>query len=177
MRRLSASGTAILVGAILAVFVAGPTAAAGSHQPDGWARYYKFHSYDGSNNVDPGPWVGKNVYNATATNQIAKRRFVGATLEGDYFEFQVAIQNDGSADRFRVHGGPADSTVKYLHGSTNITSAVVDGTFRTPSLGSGEIYTIKVRMEGGEQLIELTSVAAPTKTDAVKVKVRFVCGC
>jgi hypothetical protein len=171
------SGTAIVIAAVVAAFVAAPVAAGGSHQPDGWARYYKFHSGSGTNTVDPGPWAGKNVYNLTATNQVAKRRFIGATLEGDYFEFQVAIQNDGSADRFRVRAPESFSTTKYLHGSTNITSAVVNGTFQTPLLASGEIYRIKVRIDGGDQPVELTSVADPAKTDVVRVKVKFECGC
>ena len=54
---------------------------------------------------------------------------------------------------------------------------MVNGKFQTPLLASGEIYRIKVRIDGGDQPVELTSVADPAKTDVVRVKVKFECGC
>lgn len=179
MRRLSSTGIAILLGALLAVFVATPAAAAG-HQPDGWVRYYQYHSGFGGNIVAPTAWVGQNIYNLSGTGQVAKRTTSGTYETGSYFEFQVFIQNDGSADRFKVHATGQGSTFKYLHGTTNITSAVVAGTYQTPSLGSGDTYTLKVRVRiaTGARLITLTSVANSTKKDAVKVKVTYSsCGC
>jgi hypothetical protein len=78
-------------------------------------------------------------------------------------------------------------TVKYFRGSTNITSAVVGGTFTTPLLGPGEEHLIKVKVTRDadnfdtgnlRRLISLTSVGNSSKSDAVKLVMRHaVCGC
>ena len=77
--------------------------------------------------------------------------------------------------------------MKYFHGTTNITSAVVDGTFTTPSLAPGEHYLVKVKVRRDadsfdandiRRLVLLTSVGNPSRTDSVKVVLdQVVCGC
>ena len=58
------------------------------------------------------------------------------------------IENDGSTDRFRIGAAGSDDnwTVKYFRGTTNITSAVEDGTYQTRSLGHGEKVMLKVKV-------------------------------
>ncbi len=187
MRSRRLSGL-ILVTAALALFGAAPVSASGSvgvhtsavtHKPDGWIRYYRYHSTFG-NYVDPSPWVGNNIYNTTGTNQTNKQPAAGAYEPGDFFEWQVTVQNDGAADRFKFRATGAGSTFTYRHGTTNITNAVVAGTFKTPSLASAGTYTITVRalIATGQRLITIKSVADPTKVDAVLAKVKYSsCGC
>jgi hypothetical protein len=62
--------------------------------------------------------------------------------------------------------------VTYFHGTTNITSQVVSGTYRTGTLavGADEIITAKAAYLGGQNLSRLvtaTSVGGGSK-DAVK---------
>jgi len=124
------------------------------------------------------PWTGNNIYNTTGTNQtVQEKQYSG----GDCFvtwQFQISVQNDGTkSDRFSVKAtGPAVSasswTVKYFHGTTNVTSLVVNGTYRTGALsaGSSEIITAKAEYLGGQNLSRLvtaTSVGGGTK-DTVK---------
>ena len=67
-------------------------------------------------------------------------------------------------------------TVTYFHGTTNITSAVVAGTFTTSSLGVGATYliTAKVKITSSAptgssftRLVTITSAHDGTKQDAV----------
>ena len=52
---------------------------------------------------DTKPWLGKNIYNTTGHNQTVTKNEVGSYLDGEYFVFKVAVQNDGStSDRFKV---------------------------------------------------------------------------
>ena len=102
-----------------------------------------------------------------------------------------SLENDGaSSDRMRVQAtGTAvyGWKVKYYVGTKNVTSAVVNGTFTTPSLASGEALLLKVKVTREElfdtdvlrRLMSVTSVSNPNKVDAVKLVLEagHTCGC
>jgi len=172
----------LLLGALAAGLLASPALAGARYQPDGLIRQatsgapggaflYTFH----------GPWLGKHIYNATGAHQTAVEVAMGSTMAlGTYYTFDISIQNDGSAtDRFRVNatGVPSAWVVTYSRGTTNITSAVVTGTYRTPSLAPGATYLISARITLPQssnlsfsvaRLVTIRSVGDPTKIDAVK---------
>ncbi len=140
----------------------------GSRKPDGRIRL-----------GTSGPLAGNNVYNTTGAGQTR----TGSAARGATITYGVSIQNDSttSADRFKVKAtGAATSqyTVTYLSGVTDITSAVVAGTYLTPFLAPGGSYLITVRVKvrsnaavgsSVARLVTLTSVANPSKRDAVKL--------
>ena len=95
--------------------------------------------------------------------------------------FGISIQNDGtSADSFTVKAtGTATSkyTVKYFQGTTDITAAVVAGTYSTRSLAPAATYliTAKVTVKSSAtvgskvtRLVTITSVGDTAQKDAVK---------
>ena len=95
--------------------------------------------------------------------------------------FGISIQNDGTtADSFKVKAtGTAASgyTVKYFRGTTDITAAVVAGTYKTTSLAPAATYLITAKVtvkstaavgSSVTRLVTLTSVGNGTKKDAVK---------
>jgi hypothetical protein len=158
----------VLATLALSAMSAASAAAAGAHKPDGWVRYGGLHDTpDDIDYPDPGALKGKNIYNTTALHQTATHTGP-ATGPNGYHYFTVTIQNDGASDRFKVKGG--GTYAKYFNGSTNITSQVKAGTYQTASLAAGAKTTITVRLNwGGPALVTITSVADPTKKDAVKV--------
>ena len=135
-------------------------------KPDGWIR------------LGTGAYVGNNVYNTTATGQSR----TGSALRGHTVTFGIAIQNDGSGamDRFKVKAtGTATTTytVKYYRGTTDITAAVVAGTYTTASLAPGATFlitakvTVKSTAAVGSKvtrLVTFTSVGNSAKKDAVQ---------
>ena len=73
-------------------------------------------------------------------------------MRGKTVKFSVSVQNDSSSasDTFKLLATGTVSamyTVKYFHGTTNITAAVVAGTYTTPSLGVGASYVITVKVK------------------------------
>jgi hypothetical protein len=163
----------------VAALTTGPVLAATKHQPDGWVRFEGYRAC-GTFVSNPGAWKGKDIYNTTALNQTAKVN-TGVGCDGDYVAFTVTIQNDGASDRFKVKGGGTFATTKYFKGTTNITSQVKAGTYQTASLATGAKTTITVRIAPNyteSVLVTLTSVADPTKKDAVKAAPKYQsCGC
>ena len=132
---------------------------------------------DGRIRLGTGAFVGDNVYNTTGAGQSR----TGSAAKGKTITFGISIQNDGSgADRFKVKAtGAAASayTVKYFHGTTDITAAVVAGSYLTPSLAPGATYLITARVtvkstaavgSSVTRLVTLTSVGNSVKKDAVK---------
>jgi hypothetical protein len=96
--------------------------------------------------------------------------------------FRISVQNDGNGpDSFRLQatGSAAPGyKVRYYWKSTEITSAIVAGTFATPTLKPGYRYVIeawvKVTASAGpsvSRLVTITSVGDNTKVDAVKFQV------
>jgi alpha-tubulin suppressor-like RCC1 family protein len=153
-------------------------------RPDGRIRLGT-HGYPGKTTSFHATYVGNNVYNTTAVGQRATVENFNE-LEGAFYTFDISIQNDGTrADRFKVKAtgaGTAGWTVTYSHGSTNVTSAVVAGTYQTPSLAPGAAYVITARITnaGGNfaRLVTIRSAADPAKIDAVRFGYKLgACGC
>jgi len=132
------------------------------------------------------PFVGNNVYNTSGARQKATLENFNE-VEGAFYTFDISIQNDGTrADRFKVKATGAATawwTVAYFRGTTNITSAVVAGTYRTASLVPGSTYLIRARITiigSGSlaRLVTIRSVADTSKVDAVKFAYKpMACGC
>jgi hypothetical protein len=154
-------------------------------KPDGRIRWGA-HGYPGRDRATNLPFVGNNVYNTTGIAQTAIVKNFNE-LEGSYYSFDISIQNDGNRpDTFKVKAtgtGTAGWTIRYYRGTTNITTAVVAGTFSTSSLVPGATYLIRARMTvkaGGNvtRLVTIRSVANPTKIDTVKFNYKeTACGC
>lgn len=153
-------------------------------KPDGRIRLGAT-GYPGKIKTLRGPFAGNNVYNSTGARQTDVEESYAASVVGSYYSFDVSIQNDGTtADSFKVKATGIANVypVKYFHGTTNITSAVVAGTFRTASLAPGATYliTAKVTPGGGDitRLVTIRSASDPTKKDAVKLGLKEVaCEC
>jgi hypothetical protein len=181
---------AMLLGVTTSSALAGAAPAAG-RQPDGRIRLQKITYELFPTETYSRPWIGNNIYNTTADGQTARESWYDTTPGWQTWIFGVSVQNDGTSnDRIRLQatGTPLEGwTVKYFRGTTNITSAVVGGTFTTPLLGPGEEQVIKVKVTRDadyfdtghlRRLISLTSVGNPNKSDAVKLVMRHViCGC
>jgi len=131
---------------------------------------------DGRIRKGTGSLIGNNVYNLTGVNQTK----TGSTTRGSTITFGLSLQNDGASDTFEVRAtGSTTSqyTVVYFRNSTNITSAVVAGTYTTPVLAKGDTFliTAKVKVNSSAavgssvtRLVTVTSVADSSKKDAVK---------
>jgi hypothetical protein len=169
----------LLLGAVMAALIVTPALAAARYQPDGLIRMATAGVLGYPSSPFDGPWLGKNIYNATGAHQSAVWVSSGSTGPS-FFTWGISIQNDGSAaDRFKVKatGAPSAWIVTYSRGTTNITSAVVAGTYRTPSLAPGATYLIHAKitinfssnLSGNlTRLVTIRSVANSTKVDAVK---------
>jgi hypothetical protein len=169
---LTVSGTDLYVG--------GPFAnAAGIATADRIARWALGipRKPDGRIRRGTGEFVGNNIYNTTGANQTR----TGSATPGHTITFGISIQNDSTrADRFEVKAiGTAVSSyvVKYFRGTSDITAAVVAGTYQTWSLTPGAAYlitarvTVKSEAAAGSKvarLVTITSVANSAKKDAVK---------
>ena len=123
-------------------------------------------------------YVGNNVYNTTGTSQSR----TGSALRGHYVTFGISIQNDGTnADQFKVKATGTATTrysVKYYRGTTDITSAVVAGTYTTTTIAKGSTFYITAKVlvkstatvgSSVTRLVTLTSVGDAAKKDAVKL--------
>jgi hypothetical protein len=125
-------------------------------------------------------YVGNGIYNTTGTGQTVtakKRRTRRAT-------FFVGVQNDGTVnDTFTIIGAGDRKgfRVRYFGGHTDITSAVVAGSFRLRSLASGQQRVIKlvVKVKATAKkgilrswLVTARSTNNTTKADTVRAKVK-----
>jgi CSLREA domain-containing protein len=131
---------------------------------------------DGRIRKGSGSYVGDNIYNNTGANQTRS----GKGAKGATLTFGVSVQNDGPSDSFLIHAfGSATSqyTITYLHGSTDITAAVVAGSFTTPALSSGSTYLITVKVKVGStasasssvtRFVSIISTNDGSKVDTVK---------
>jgi|GEM_PF-4797872 len=145
-----------------------PVAAPVVRRPDLWVR-----------RADRATWVGDDRYAPTAqTVTVTVRR-------GKSVRLWVAAENDGTDPQVLVLRGTGTGkglTVAYHRGSKLITSPVVAGIYRLPSLAPGaELRTIRVDVKVSKKLIRgvrrtLTVRATAVGTDVrdlvtVKVKV------
>jgi hypothetical protein len=159
-----------------------PTAssATGTHQPDGWVRLSEecyVGPFEGCDDSLRTPWIGDGIYNLTAEGQTVVDKAPGGEI---YAVFEVTIENDGDAiDSFTLQaargGDASEFGWDFFSGDTNITDAVVAGTFETPTLAPGDTYVITVTSyaDPGNQLMTITSVGDPGRKDAVKVTYKF----
>jgi hypothetical protein len=92
-------------------------------------------------------------------------------------KFRISIQNDGTAaERIKVKAGGSGAgwKIQYFHLTTNITTEVVAGTYRTPLLAAGGSYLIKAKLTTRAdplkvvRLVTLTSGHDSSRQDAVK---------
>jgi hypothetical protein len=153
-------------------------------RPDGWIRFKSYQSPFGTHPY-PSPWSGDNVYGSTGQYQTESMRAMGAYERGTRLVFVVAIQNDGAPDRILVEAsGTGSWPVAYFDGRTDVTQAVVNGTYLTDRLGTGERAFLKVKVKlGGPgssvmRRVLLTSLGDPDRQDVVRLKVDYsTCGC
>ena len=170
-RALASSSTALFVGG-------GFGDAAGIATADYIAKWtLPVLKPDGRIRLGTGAYIGDNVYNTTGVNQ-AK---TGSKAKGKTVKFSISVQNDSaaSADTFKlIATGTASAmyTVKYFHGTTDITAAVVAGTYTTPTVAAGGAYVITVKVKVNTtatvgssitRLVTIASVGDNTKQDAV----------
>jgi hypothetical protein len=144
----------------------------------------------GTASGNPDPYVGNGVYNTTGAHQTSRADYYSTMVSAFTFTFDISIQNDGTrADRFKVKAtGTAASgwKVRFFRGTTNITTAVVAGTYQTSSLAPSATYLIKAKVTrtlqgvnpGPWRLVTIASSADATKKDAVKFVMKLAtCGC
>ncbi len=124
--------------------------------------------------------IGEGVFNSTGAGQTV----TGKVLPGATAIFNVTVQNDGLvADTIQLHGAAklAGFTVKYFAGTTNITTPVTSGAYATASLAPAGTALIQIRITASKtakigavynDLLTASSVADPTKADAVKAVVK-----
>ena len=128
-------------------------------------------------------YLGDNIYNADGNSQSRTQLLAAASSA----TFLIQIQNDGSAsDSFTVQGTASSTsfTVKYqtgTSGGSDITSSVTAGTYRVNNLAAGGSTVIRATLTAARKLvvgatkdflITSSSVATPTKRDAVKATVK-----
>ena len=126
-----------------------------------------------------GPFVGNNVYNGTGVGEV---RRVTVT-RGNSVTSYVKVENDGiEAAAFKIRGtGSANGhTVKYFRGTTNVTTAVRNGTYATGSIAPrGNILlrmvvTVASSSAASATFTTTARSAAGTPPDAVRVVVKAV---
>jgi hypothetical protein len=122
---------------------------------------------------------GNNVYNTTGTHQsvgVHAHRGASAT-------FYLKVQNDGTQnDSFKVKGpgSPAGFSVHYYAGTTNITSAVTNGSYTLTNLAPRAVRSIRLVVTVHSSaaigavrswLLTATSTHDGTRKDAAKATV------
>ena len=92
-------------------------------------------------------YAGNGIYSSTVLTSQTKTRAVARSATKKVF---VRFQNDGPAtDSFTVDAnvtGSSSYTVQFFSGATNITAAVLAGTYQVNSLGAGLQVTIEMRI-------------------------------
>jgi hypothetical protein len=138
-----------------------------TYQPDAQIRLLSDASF-----------IGNNVYNTTGAGQTRDT----SSTDGQKRSFVVRVQNDGSAtDGFKFNGcvGTSGFTVRYFAGATgttDITSAVVNGTYTVNTVAPGSTRAVRLEITTGGSTpsgaIEscrttATSTSSTTSVDAV----------
>jgi alpha-tubulin suppressor-like RCC1 family protein len=126
-----------------------------------------------------GTFVGNGVINTTGSGQRRKAKVPASTA----VTFTVQIQNDGNTKNtflLRGMGSTSRFTVTYRNGATDVTSAVVAGTFRTQTLGVGGTQDLvmsvlpRATSRVGDKFagtVRVSSSVDPAAADAVQVVV------
>ncbi len=125
--------------------------------------------------------TGNNVYNTTGTGQTRATTTTATTTT-----FVFSLQNDATfSDQLTVRapGTAAPFTVRYLagtSGTTDITAAVVAGTYKTASLATGALKAIRLQVTvaggtasgtSGTWLASVGSGADPGTSDACAARI------
>ncbi|MGH3505743.1 MAG: aryl-sulfate sulfotransferase, partial [Nocardioidaceae bacterium] len=125
-------------------------------------------------------FVGDDIYGDSSDQRIRQR----IERPGRSVTAFVKLQNDGTElDRLRLRGtrGADAFRIAYFAGADNVTGRVTSGDFRTPRLGSGEHFVLRVRVtrtraadvgDTRTTKVRAASLAAPLKTDTVATVVR-----
>jgi hypothetical protein len=162
------------------LFLGGLASAIGGSTKNGYASWFRLRQPDGQIAVGTGAFVGNGVYNTTGAGQ-TRQQIVHRTDTGT---FTIKITNDGfSADTIKLHGAGSVGPFKvtYLSGTTDITAAVVAGTYSTGPIGAGASRTIKleVKVTSGASVgatrsfnVSSTSTGAGAPKDTVKATVK-----
>ena len=134
--------------------------------------------------------LGTGAYVGKATYDVSRQR-VTANVKGRPAKtvvFRVRVTNRGNAaDRMAVRGTPRSTrfAVVYLRGSTNVTAAVVNGTYRTGTLtpGGSTLLTVRVTKVRGVPIgstrtfaVRAASTHNSAKVDTVAAVVKVVRG-
>jgi hypothetical protein len=123
-----------------------------------------------------GPFTGNNIYGASGADQV---RHVTVT-RGKHDSSFVRIQNDGPvAAIFHVEGlgGARGVKAHWFAGQTNITSAVVNGTYDTGTIDAGDDVVLKVVVDVARTSARSATVttrvsASGAPVDGVRIQVR-----
>lgn len=168
------------------LYVGSPTYnIAGIPQADGIA------SWGTSARRRPDAWVrvtteatdlGDGIYQPVGTWQ---ERFAWAWV-GERATFRLTFQNDGgAAARLRIKGaGPTSKVgVVYKRGTTNVTAAVVAGTYVTPKLAPGATHVLTATMTAKPAfgvpgtkvslLVTASTTTTPTISDGIRMALRY----
>lgn len=162
------------------LFLGGLASVIGGSTKNAYASWFRLRQPDGQIAVGTGAFVGNGVYNNSGTGQ-TQHKTVHRAKTGT---FKIKITNDGfSADTITLKGtgsfGPFKVT--YLSGTTNITAAVVAGTYSLGSVGAGASRKIKLKVkvtpgasvgDTRSVLVSSTSSGAGKPKDAVKATVK-----
>ena len=134
---------------------------------------------DGQIAIGTGTFIGNNIYNTDGMSQSKSK----STTAGKKVTFMIKLQNDGTGakDKFTVHATGSSVTgltIKYFKGTTNITTAVNNGTFQVTKVAPGSAVTIKAVVTVGSsaghganvtRLVTITSGNDTNQKDAVKL--------
>ncbi len=127
-------------------------------------------------------FVGDGVYNSTAANQ---SRSV-SVHRGQTTSFVVRIRNEANVTDSITVQGPGNTTgftVQYLQGTTDVTAAVVAGTFVFEDMAPNSTRNLKVKVTVAANAtvnatktvkIKAISVGNTTKKDVVAAKVTAI---
>ena len=126
-----------------------------------------------------GPPVGNDMYNTTGAGQTR----TGTAARGGRVTYYLSAQNDApGAERLRIRGQGSTRwfTVVYRNpAGANITTAVTNGTYRTPNLATNGTHQIKVVVTVGNTAprgasVARTLTAFSTTQPTIKDTVGFV---
>jgi hypothetical protein len=136
---------------------------------------------DGEIRRGTGAWVGDDVYNGTGAGQTS----AGSARQTKSVTYYVRAQNDaGGADRLRLRGQGSTPRFKVVYrnpAGANITTAVTNGTYRTPVLAPDATHVVKVVVTvrgtappGAAVARTVTAVSTnqPTTSDTVRFVTR-----
>ena len=178
----------VVTGMILATYPGSALADVGHVQhhraPDAAIRFVGATSVIGTY-WDPGAWIGGHVRNRTAVHQTVNEQLAGAAPKGSQYLYELKIRNPGAPRQFGVKVGGAGSwPVTYLVGKSDITAALVAGTYQTPVLARGATFKITIEARLGRpgtsltRLFRVSPVVHPRSIDAVRLRIDYSrCGC